>query len=292
MPVKNEFTTIRQAITSVQRQTIKDWIMIVLDNNSSDKTVFEVERIQKIDSRIKLYTSGDSLSIAKSWNLAIKLGLDYTNSEFVTMLAGDDFWLEDNYLESSLFRLSNNLELLIPRVILLGEESAEIFEFSNDLFKYKFLYLLRHLTFGDLGNSVYSIFSRNLFDKVTASRLGKPRDGASEDWWFVYSSLLFAKNIEFCSQASYIKRNLNKFKTLKAQTYDDEYYTANSVSFTKVQFKNLGKFGELMRNTFLAYRFIFRRPWRFRVWELPIYSLLYISKCFFILLIAMKNRLK
>ena len=54
MPAFNAEKTIKKSIESVLQQTFKDWILIVIDDNSSDLTSSIVESYKKIDNRIIL----------------------------------------------------------------------------------------------------------------------------------------------------------------------------------------------------------------------------------------------
>jgi glycosyltransferase involved in cell wall biosynthesis len=82
----NRAAFLAQAIDSVLNQTINDFELIILDNNSSDKTFEVIQRYS--DSRIK-YVRHDNIGISSQRNM----GLSMANSKYVAFLDDDDVWL-------------------------------------------------------------------------------------------------------------------------------------------------------------------------------------------------------
>ena len=52
-PTKNRLPLLREAMESVQRQTLEEWEHIVVDDGSDDGTAEEVARRAAIDSRLR-----------------------------------------------------------------------------------------------------------------------------------------------------------------------------------------------------------------------------------------------
>ena len=52
-PVYNNSEFIKQTIESVQKQTYKNWEMIIVDDCSTDRTPELIKKISKKDDRIK-----------------------------------------------------------------------------------------------------------------------------------------------------------------------------------------------------------------------------------------------
>ncbi len=86
MPAFNASGSISKAIESVQRQSLTDWELVVIDDGSTDNTRQVVEDLITRDPRIRLLTSaGKGVSDARN------TGLDATRGEFITFLDADDF---------------------------------------------------------------------------------------------------------------------------------------------------------------------------------------------------------
>lgn len=285
MPVKNEAESVGRAIISVRRQTLSDWRLLIYDNNSSDETLSTVVSHQEVDPRIVVHQSNQSLSASLSWTEAISLGLQEVNSEFVTMLAGDDFWLEDNYLETALLYQSCNTDLIIPSVVLLEKDGVKFFKQQNKRFGTRITLLVRHFTKQDMGNSVYSLFSRSLFELVSSSKKGKWRDGTGQDWWFVHTSLLYSQNPLCCSEITYVKTNF------KHVSYTDPYYTGEQTGINEPQLVKVNKVLTILTNIFGSYIYIFQRPWRFAIWELPKYVSIFLIQSISTFVVALHLRI-
>lgn len=89
LPVRNGAAYIREAIDSVVAQTMGDWVLVVLDNASSDGTVELVDKYRH--PNIQLHLSTTDLSIWESWHRVCGLlESGEVDSEFTTILGHDD----------------------------------------------------------------------------------------------------------------------------------------------------------------------------------------------------------
>ena len=93
MPAFNAATTIKKSIESVFQQTFRDWILIVVDDNSSDLTYSIVESYKKIDNRIILLKT--PLHEKKGPYFPRNYGLKYANTRFIAFLDADDIWYKN-----------------------------------------------------------------------------------------------------------------------------------------------------------------------------------------------------
>ena len=105
MPTYNRGFCIERAITSVINQTVSDWELIVVDNNSSDNTDEVINNL--LDDRISIVKINNNGIVAKSRNLGIKMA----NGCFVAFLDSDDWWAEKK-LEMALARLELGSDLV------------------------------------------------------------------------------------------------------------------------------------------------------------------------------------
>lgn len=95
MPAWNRADIIAKAVRSVQRQTLSNWELIVIDDGSTDATRDVVKLLAGTDSRIRLEV-GDHNGVCAARNL----GLHGAKGRWVTFLDTDNQWPED-YLELS-----------------------------------------------------------------------------------------------------------------------------------------------------------------------------------------------
>ncbi|MCI8492604.1 MULTISPECIES: glycosyltransferase family 2 protein [Anaerotruncus] len=100
MPMYNSEKTVELAIASVQRQDLKSWELIVLDDGSTDASAQIVEQIKSKDSRIRLIVSSINGGVAARRNDGIELA----NGKYIAFLDSDDCWKAD--------KLHRQLELL------------------------------------------------------------------------------------------------------------------------------------------------------------------------------------
>ncbi|MFT4016123.1 MAG: glycosyltransferase family 2 protein [Agriterribacter sp.] len=92
LPVRNGGELVKQCVKSILTQTYSDFNLIILDNCSNDGTsewLFELD-----NSRIKIYPSGEPLSIEENWKRIQFI----SKNEFITLIGHDDL-LDENYLK-------------------------------------------------------------------------------------------------------------------------------------------------------------------------------------------------
>ena len=125
----NRADYIAKTIDSVLRQSFNNLEIIVIDDASIDNTAIIVDKLIKIDSRIKYFKNKVNLGIAKSRNRGVSLSA----GKFIAMLDSDDYWLDDKKLEKQLDLLNeNNLGLVGTGIILVYENGKEL---KKDIFK-------------------------------------------------------------------------------------------------------------------------------------------------------------
>ena len=95
-PVYNGEAYLNECIESVLSQTFQNWEYIILNNNSTDRTLEIAEQYQKRDSRIRIYSNDTLLPIIANHNKAF--GLISAESKYCKVLSADD-WLFPECLE-------------------------------------------------------------------------------------------------------------------------------------------------------------------------------------------------
>jgi glycosyltransferase involved in cell wall biosynthesis len=85
IPVYNCDKYITEAINSVLNQSFKDLELIIVDNQSTDKTVEVISSFK--DERIKLVQNDSNIGMLANWNKAVSLA----RGEYIKVLPADDF---------------------------------------------------------------------------------------------------------------------------------------------------------------------------------------------------------
>jgi glycosyltransferase involved in cell wall biosynthesis len=105
-PILNVEPYIGQVIESAQAQTYRQWELIIMDGLSGDGTMDVVRRYAKDDSRIRPYSEKDE----NSWHALVKM-LDLARGEFITLVCGQDGFLDPLWLERAMGILESDLEV-------------------------------------------------------------------------------------------------------------------------------------------------------------------------------------
>ena len=105
IPTYNRVFELKNAIDSVVFQTIDNWEIIVVDNNSKDGTKNLIKSYN--NKKIKLFFINNKGNIAKSRNLGIKK----SSGNYLAFLDSDDIW-KSNKLEECQKILNRNITLI------------------------------------------------------------------------------------------------------------------------------------------------------------------------------------
>src|SRR5436305_167942 len=92
MPVRNAERYLAEAITSVQRQTIDDWELIVVDNRSTDGSVEVARNFCAHDTRIRVLEGvGGDRATAKN------VGVREARGELIALMGADDVSVPERF---------------------------------------------------------------------------------------------------------------------------------------------------------------------------------------------------
>jgi glycosyltransferase involved in cell wall biosynthesis len=91
LAVRNEEKSIDKCINSILNQNYKNFELLVIDDNSSDKTYQKIKIYSKKDKRISIYKSKNQVGLPKLLNFLIKI----TKGEFIARVDGDDYWKKE-----------------------------------------------------------------------------------------------------------------------------------------------------------------------------------------------------
>ncbi len=102
IPVKNGSAFIEECITSILKQTIINWEIMIVNDHSTDNTLAILNQFEKSHSNIKVYNNIDSGIIG-----ALRLAYAKSNGNYITRMDADDIMLS-NKLEVLYRNLINN----------------------------------------------------------------------------------------------------------------------------------------------------------------------------------------
>ena len=167
---------IGECIESVQKQTYKNFELIIIDGISKDKTLSIIRKYKEKDSRIKVINNQKDDGPAQARSEGIKA----SSGEFIAFLDSDDLWKE-NKLEMQLnFMLKNNYKFSFTRYRKLYPggylSRASIGGHNSNTFNQ---YLRRR----GIANSTVMI-KRECFDNEVLNTVGKSH-GEDTLWWLL-----------------------------------------------------------------------------------------------------------
>ncbi|MGX5687481.1 glycosyltransferase family 2 protein [Arcticibacter tournemirensis] len=106
-PAYNVSKHITETILSVQKQTYKNWEMIIVDDCSEDNTFEIISDFSKQDTRIKVFKHKKNAGVAAARNTA----LNQASGEYIAFVDGDDLWTEDKLEKQLAFMQANDYAL-------------------------------------------------------------------------------------------------------------------------------------------------------------------------------------
>ncbi len=111
---------IYKQIKSILEQTVAVDEIIVCDDNSTDRTIEEIKRIN--DSRIKIYTNTENLGYIRNFYKAINL----TSGEYIFLADQDDIWKLDKVSKMLDIMHNTNCMALCTNFEIIDSEGNKI----------------------------------------------------------------------------------------------------------------------------------------------------------------------
>ena len=121
MPAFNAEKYISESIISVINQTYSNWELIIVDDESTDKTSEIIKQYMNTDSRVKYFYQKNSKQ-GKARNTAFKK----SNGEFIAFLDADDIWTNTKLEIQVKEMLANqSIDLIFSQGYLLNNAGIE-----------------------------------------------------------------------------------------------------------------------------------------------------------------------
>lgn len=94
IPVYNGERTLRRCLSSIAKQTLRDYQVLVVNDGSTDGTLTAAEEFARQDDRFSVLSKDNSGAGA-----ARNMGLKHAQGEYVLFLDADDYWVQEDLLE-------------------------------------------------------------------------------------------------------------------------------------------------------------------------------------------------
>ena len=121
LPNYNSSKYINKTILSILNQTLRDWRLIIVDDNSNIETKNELKKFKKIN-KIKIFFLNKNRGAGYCRNFA----LQKINSEYIAFIDSDDIW-EKNKLKSQIdFMRKNNYSFTYTYYKTFSESSKKV----------------------------------------------------------------------------------------------------------------------------------------------------------------------
>lgn len=142
MTIFNAEFSLRRAIESIQRQSLKDFEFLIINDGSTDKSFSIVNEYMKNDKRIRVITNERNLQIAHSLNI----GVFSARADFIARMDSDDISFPKRLEVQYTFLQKHPKVAIVGANILIIDENESIIskrEYptrSDDLKKVMFRY--------------------------------------------------------------------------------------------------------------------------------------------------------
>jgi teichuronic acid biosynthesis glycosyltransferase TuaG len=118
-PTFNSEKTIHEVYRSLCLQKYTNWEWIVIDDNSTDETLFIIQKLKSNDSRIIFEFSKTTNGPAVARNI----GISKARGRYIAFLDSDDFWMKDKLSRHISFMQKNDLAFSYTNYQLIDEDS-------------------------------------------------------------------------------------------------------------------------------------------------------------------------
>ena len=209
IPVYNVEKYVKRCIESIINQTLKDIEIIIVDDGSTDNSLYIVEEYANNDSRIKLYSKkNEGLGLTRNF------GITRSTGEYIAFLDSDDF-VEKDFLER-LYNLArkNDADICFGETKKFFNSTGKIYDFeifnknpNMELSSKEILYSIfnvKNVYNFHLNMSVWrAIYKKDIIDKNNIKFLSE-REVLSEDIFFNFDFLENSlKKPVFCTGTYY-----------------------------------------------------------------------------------------
>ena len=142
LPNFNSSKFIKQTLKSIISQTYKNWELIIVDDNSNDKTKKILLKYKKY-RKIKIIFLKKNKGQGFCRNLAIKK----SKSDYLAFIDSDDIWKKTKLQKQILFMTRNNFDFTFTNYVTFSDISAKI-NYINPPQKFNYLSFIKNTSIG------------------------------------------------------------------------------------------------------------------------------------------------
>lgn len=111
MSIRNNINTLEKSVNSIINQTFKDFEFLIVDDFSTDGSLKILKKLEKKDSRIKVFQNNINLGLTKSLNLLI----NKSKREYIARQDGDDLSLHSRFKDQLYYLESGEYDFCVTR---------------------------------------------------------------------------------------------------------------------------------------------------------------------------------
>lgn len=116
-PIFNAENFLDETLQSIIDQTYTDWESILINDNSTDKSLAIAEKFSKLDDRFKIINVNENQGAAKARNIGIKSA----EGRFIAFLDSDDLWLPEKLEKQISLMKSKSLDFTYSSYHFISE---------------------------------------------------------------------------------------------------------------------------------------------------------------------------
>jgi len=111
MTTYNRASLLQQAITSIQRQTLQDWELVIVDDASHDNTPQLLERLEKQDGRLRVYRHKENKGPATARNTGVR----HAQGRYIALHDDDDISLSQRLqTQADVLDAQPHIDMVVP----------------------------------------------------------------------------------------------------------------------------------------------------------------------------------
>jgi len=186
MAAYNAEQTIEQAVSSVLKQSYKNFELLVIDDCSKDNTLSIVENFRKSDDRVKVIRNTQNSGVSYTR----RHGLEKAKGEWIAILDSDDAWATDKLEKQIKLQKDTCADLLYTGSAFIDSDGNPIDWYLHAPYKIGYKQLLKQ----NLISNSSSLVRKELYSKYYVSDDGMHEDFAV--WLGILKSGIFAYGVD------------------------------------------------------------------------------------------------
>ncbi|WP_332018862.1 glycosyltransferase family 2 protein [Kaistella sp.] len=217
VPVYNATKTINRCIESIQRQSFKNFELVLINDGSTDDSLTLCLEYANMDSRIKVFNKKNGGPSA-----ARNKGIDMASTNLLVFVDSDDY-LEPNFIEN-LFSDAECADLVIGGINKINKgQNDTAFHFPNTLIEAKEKKIfLENYPLSDYGYPFAKLFKKDILNRHHIRFIEDVH--MFEDVLFLFEYLKFCDKIKFNDKSlyNYVIAEGESLST-KVNSFESEY---------------------------------------------------------------------